>query len=511
MGTSRFLHVGSICLAVLVLNSCGGRDVDGPPIGASVRVISGAGVTDTIDAELQPLVVEVRRLGGELAANTVVHFEAQTISDPPHPFQNFAVNVCSVPTCSLLSLGFVNATTDASGRASVGVRLGPRTGTWTVTITVADFNLTETASYTINAGAPAAVHAPIADTALDIGEKVTMHGRVVDRYDNARTESTTLTAGSGDAITVDAALSTATARDMGTQFVFTRYNSLYDSTRIRVLPSGRLLVWSALEKVVRLVDINGRNERTIASNVWSALGAHPQFDATRQQVTLENASDPAGTNGNPDVITVIDTTGTPRRGLGTELGFDGIMATRQTADGTLFVVARRASDASHPDWNLWRVGIDNSVTFLAYLPDTGPYNGGADISHDGSKVVFAANAAVSPPQLYVMDVASGTTTLIDNGFSPRWSAQGDRIAYLTAIDGSGTAMVANVDGTGRRSLGTPTFSQSGFAWSPDGTYVAGRNSEGNSLHIIRVADGAHVLAFFRAGTGFHDYWQPDWR
>ena len=39
-----------------------------------------------------------------------------------------------------------------------------------------------------------------------------------------------------------------------------------------------------------------------------------------------------------------------------------------------------------------------------------------------------------------MDVASGSTKLIDKGFSPRWSPQDDWFAYLTAIDGTGTAM-----------------------------------------------------------------------
>ena len=494
----------SICL-VLLLDACGGGDVNGP-LGSGLRIVLGAGVTDTVDAQVGPLVVEVRDQGR--LAKALVRFESQTISDPPSPFRDAAVSVCRTVCPSLFT--YVEDSSDANGRATVSVRLGPRPGKWYVRITVPALGLADSVSYTVLAGAPAGVRAVIADTALDIGEKTTVQGRVVDRYENLRSESTTLTAGPVAALTIDPATNTVTARDMGTQWVFPRYNSFYDSTRVRVLPSGRLLVWSALERVVRLVDINGRNERTILSNIWSALGANPQFDPTRRQVTLHNASDPAGTNGNPDVITVIDTTGTSRRDLGSVLGFDEIMATRQTADGALLVVARRASDLSHPDLNLWKIADDNSVTFLAYLPDTGPYNGGADISHTGTKVVFAANASTFPPELYVMDVATGSTKLIDNGFSPRWSAQDDRIAYLTAIDGTGTGMVANADGTGRLSLGSHTFS-GGFGWSPDGTYVVGHNGEAAEMHIVRVVDGAHVVVFFRNGTGFHDYSQPDWR
>lgn len=506
--TARSLHVwSSICLALL-LSACGSDDVNGPPLGASLRIISGAGVTDTVDAQLQPLVVEVRGRGGRLASGTLVRFETQTISDPPHPFQDAAVNVCSVPPCPLVALGFASDSTDSDGRATVGVRLGPRVGQWAVTITVAQLGLTESANYTVIAGAPAAVHTAIADTALDIGEMATVNGRVVDRYENARTESTTLTAGPGVAVTIDAATSTVTARDMGTQWVFPRYNSLYDSTRVRVLPSGRLVVWSAVERVVRLVDVNGRNERTVLSNIWSSLGAFPQFDPTGRRVTLHAASNLA--EGEPDNVIVVDTTGTPRRDVGPGIGFSRIMATREIADGTVFVVGERSSDPSHPDFSLWRVATDNSITFVAYLPDLGSALGGADISHTGAKVVYAANAATNPPELYIFDVSSGSTALVDNGYSPRWSAQDDRIAYLTAIDGTGTAMVANADGTGRRSLGSATFTE-GFGWSPDGTYVVGHSSEGSALHILRVGDGAHVLAFFRAATGFHDYSQPDWR
>jgi len=506
----RSLHVAfSISLLVLI-NSCGSDHVGGPPFGPALRIVLGGGVTDTVDAHVLPLVVEVRDQSGKPDSRSLVRFESQTVSNPPNPLFDAGVFVCPVPPCPAGLFAASVDSTDAQGRATAGVRLGHKAGKWFVRITAPELGLADSVSYTVMPGAPAGVRALIADTALDLGEKTTVQGRVVDRYENVRTESTTLTPGTAAAVTIEPATSTVTARDVGTQWVFPRFNDFYDSTRIRVLPSGRLLVWSALEKVVRLVDINGRNERTILSNIWSALGANAQFDPTRRRITLQNASDPGGTNGNPDEIIVVDTTGAPRRDLGSALGFDGIMTTRQTADGTLFVVARRSSDASHPDWSLWRVDADNSITFLAYLPDVAPYNGGADISHTGSKVVFAANTATFPPDIYVMDVASGSTKLIDKGFSPRWSPQDDWFAYLTAIDGTGTAIVANTNGTIRISLGSETFSQ-GFGWSPDGKYVIGHSAEGNELQIVRFADGAQVTIFFRSPTGFHDYSQPDWR
>jgi Tol biopolymer transport system component len=265
------------------------------------------------------------------------------------------------------------------------------------------------------------------------------------------------------------------------------------------------MVFSGLEGVVRLVDINGANERTILSAVSSNFGVLPRFDPTRRRVTLHTASPQGG--GTPDDLIVIDTTGTQRRDVGPAIGFSAIMATRLLPDGTVLVVGRRDLDLSHPDFSVWRVAADNTITFLAYIPDLGLSFGGADISHTGTRVAYAANAATFPPELYVLDIASGATTLIDaNGNSPRWSAQDDRLSYLA----SGVAMVANADGTGRRSLGSGTFSE-GLAWSPNGTYIVGHASEANALRVLRVADGAEVMAYFRSATAVRDYGQPDWR
>ena len=504
--TPRFLHVApSICLA-LSLTACGGDGPSTPPFGASLRVVLGGGFTDTVDARSpQALVVEARGKDGALASGIVVRFEAQ-VGDPTNPFSDPGVYVCTGPPCDSYVNRIVLDSTDALGRATIGVRLGHTVGRWLVRVSVPELGIADSARFTVTPGAPAAVHAVSADTVLDIGGSAVVRGVVVDRYDNHRTESTTLTAGAGSAVTVVSATSTVTARDMGTQWVFPRYNSVFDSTRVRVLPSGRLLVFSSLEQAVRLVDINGANERTVVGNVSSYFGVFPQFDLTRRRVTLHTATQ--GGDGMADNLVVIDTTGAPRRDVGpAAIGLSPIMATRQLADGSVLVVAARPLDFAHPDYSLWRVATDNTITFLAYIPDLGLSVAGADISHAGTKVAYSANGATWPPQLYVLDVASGTSTLIDaNGYSPRWSVQDDRIVYLT----SGMAMVANADGTGRRGLGSSTFTE-GLAWSPNGTYIVGHSGEPNALRVLRVGDGAEVLVFFRSATGFHNYDQPDWR
>ena len=523
----RFQRAASFICCTLLLAACGGDGPTGPPRNQpSVRAVLGAGVVDTIDAQpLQALVVEVRGQGGELTSGTIVRFESQPPADTMRRY-DAAVYVCSLaaPTCG--SGGyyggfygggasgdqFATDTTDAQGRAKVTVRLGHVAGRAVVRLEVPEFGLADSATFTVMPGAGVRVLASPADTSLEIGAKATLRGKVVDRYDNARPEVPTITAGPGSAITLDATTGTVTARDMGTQWLFSRYTSFVDSMSVHVVPSGRLVVWAAYEQAVRLVNLSGSSERTIVSNVQSDLGVFPRFDATRHHITLHAGSEFYG--GAPNTIVVIDTTGSPRRDIGPAIGFSMVIATRQLADGTVLVVGQSSTDTSHPGYSLWRVATDNTITFLVALPDLQSTYDGADISHNGARVAYVATTPSYTIELRVLDVSNGSTTLLAaNALSPRWSSQDDRVAYLVPGSGSsgydGVLVVSNADGSGRRGIGNDTFSP-GIAWSPDGTYIIGRSSA-SGLRLMRVSDGANVLLRFNSATGSHDYFQPDWR
>ena len=481
-----------------------------------MHAVAGAGVTDTVDAQpVQALVVEVRGENGGLARGVLVRFEPTRHAEGHPYYAEPTVNVCPITAleCAISSGLLATETTDANGRAKVTVRMGRFAGKGVVRLIVPELGLADSATFTITPGAPANVRALDADPGLDIGGTATMRGRIVDRYENARTEVPTITAGPGSAITLDASTGTVTGRDMGTQWVFMRYGSLVDSARVRVIPGGRILVWSSEEKVVRLVNLNGNDERTIISNVASDYGAFPQFDATRQRITLHDGSEEWG--GPSNHLIVVDTTGASLRDVGPASGFSTILATRILADGTVLVVASRSTDPNNPDFALWRVATDNTITSLVALPDLEFLYGGADISHDGTRVVYAATH-VYIHELRVLNVASGSTTVLDTyANSPRWSKQDDRIVYLIHGAGfgpyGGDVAVINANGTGRRVLGNANFNP-GISWSVDGTYVIGRSSDDQGLRLLRVSDGSVVSLRFRTATGCcHDYWQPDWR
>jgi hypothetical protein len=283
-------------------------------------------------------------------------------------------------------------------------------------------------------------------------------------------------------------------------------------------PSARLVVWTSDRREIRMVNLDGTATRTLIADISSNGGAFPHFDPTRTRITLHNGYLGFGRAEN---VVLIDTTGATRRDVGLVHGASTVFNTRLLADGTLLFVGQVGSPIG-----LFRVAPTDVATRIAVLPglETGYNNaqeyGGADISPDGTRVAYLAPTQ-SGTELRVVNLANGAvTTLEPNARSPRWSAQGDRLAYLLpqgddmfGLAFEGTLAIINADGTGRRALGTALFSR-GFTWSPDGKYLLGRASDAtpSALRLLRVSDVASALLRFRnASDEFEDYWQPDWR
>jgi hypothetical protein len=514
--TSYLVRLVTCAALVLVCAGCGGDGTTGTgfPHSPGVRAVLGANVTDTIEAlQTQALVVEVREPGGELARGAVVRFEAQPPADSARR-NEAAVYVCalSAQACGWYSNGaqFISDTTDDRGRAKAIIRLGSVAGRAVVRLTVPEFGMVDSTAFTVTPGAVAQVRAFTPDTGLDVGATATLSGHVTDRFNNPRAEQPTLSLGTGSAVTLDPAKAVVTATAMGTQWLYTRYGTMVDSTSVRVVPSGRLVVWAAGAREIRLVTTSGAGgSRTLATGVSSDFGAFPHFDATRRRVTMHSGSQAYG--GPSNTVVVIDTGTLARRTIGPDAEFSTIITVRQRDDGTLLVVGHRTTLAGYA---LWSVATDDVVTHLVDLPALlGAYDG-ADITRDGARVAYLAQGSLGAV-LRLLDVATGTTVDLRGGVrSPRWSPNGDRLAYLVAGNHGeydGTAAVANSDGSGEKVLGF-VFSP-GLAWSPDGSYLLGRSSDADAgLRIIRVSDGATVMLRFRAPGGwFEDYYQPDWR
>jgi Tol biopolymer transport system component len=91
------------------------------------------------------------------------------------------------------------------------------------------------------------------------------------------------------------------------------------------------------------------------------------------------------------------------------------------------------------------------------------------------------------------------------GRSPRWSPQGDRLAYIDALD---LLHVVRPDGTGDALVAGGRTAQPGLGWSPDGRWIVYVGQSG--LALVEVESGM-VLPLALRGPGGTNLEQPAWR
>jgi hypothetical protein len=510
----RYLPLGAIAFVPFVL-ACRSTSEPRPPGGLSV--IAGAGVTDTIEAPLpQALTVELRDDAGNPVTGVIVRFETQAPSNPLRRTEA-AIHVCSVTVVTCGPPAATPAvridTTDDLGRAEALVRLGRVAGAAVVRLSVPSLGIVDSATYTVEPGKAVRARTPVSDTTIVIGTTALLPaGRVVDRLENTRPETTTLALQAGDRLTLGAASHTVVAQKMGIQLVNLMSGTFAEPITVRVVPPGRLVVWSSALREVRLVNTDGSQTKTLVTAANSDLGVFPRWDATRRLVSLHTSPIQVG----PATLAIVVDTAGPRRDVNSAEPLSNIIAVRQMPDGTVLLVARPLETSAPVA--LWRVAANNAVAQVVTLPGLGTTYGGADISPDGTRVAYLATVGANL-ELRLFTIATGASTVLAvNARSPRWSPTGDRVAYLEVAAGvtgtDGRLVVINADGSDRRAVGNAVNFSPGLTWSPDGAYLAGRSAPLVALRIVRVSDGDDVsLRFPRVGstTIVEDYFQPDWR
>jgi len=477
-----------------------------PGVNPGLRFVAGGAVDDTVLAQpSQLLVAEVGGANGRPVAGAYVRIEARTPADPTRRNERGvylclpAAIACGMPSYIGDEAQVLGLTTDSLGRVSVQARLGTVAGPARVVVTVPALGLRDSATFTVRPGAATSVRFGTRDTIVAVNALASLRPSAYDRFGNARPDALALTTSDTSVAGVDA-VGVVMGRNVGRARVVARSAAGVDSALVTVVPAGRLVGWDGMSVVV--VDMDGSHLRRVAS-ATSTLGVYPRWSEDGALIAFQTGA---------PVAQVIDSSGGPAHTVGAGGDWSQCPAFVAGRD-VMYVIYGPAARPAAPDTaryisaGVWREpargGAARQVASLRPVVLDGgdhPDHGGVDFSPDGEHAVLLD----AMDGFVVLDLTSGAQrTLGEGGFAPRWSPDGQWIAYLTPSADIG---LVRADGTGQRIFRVGPLSR-GFAWSPNGRYLLARSAEpGGVLRLTRLSDGA-VLSF----TLGVDLFQPSWR
>jgi len=485
-------------LALLFASAaCGSpSDSGSPPKGTpGVTIVSGVGVTDTVDAQLaQPLVVQVIGSNGRPLANAEVGFLSTAIAEGSNQ-----PTVVLSPTKGTGGGVSVIEHTDGEGRAAVRVRMFRYAMQGGVVVAVPEVDDFVVASYTILPGAPQILSAAPADSAVVVGGSFALTATARDRYGNARdAQGVTFKVASGP---VTLAGSTVSGTAVGRATVVAELAGASATAHVSVVPDATIAAYTAVAVTNQTASLytlrlDGSNlvkrvttgafggiSATLGS-AWSADGTRLFYhdgntNYNRALYVLDLAS---GVSSRllPAADRMLDEAW-PRFGGGW-VYFEGGSYDDRTV-GTVnepLVYRVRPDGTGKEQVTQW----DRIGTSRHGVP-----------SPDGSQVAFIGSFA-HPMPLHVLDVATGEMRSLGViALSPRWSHDGSEIFYVASGDvtyGSGQIRAIRPDGTGDRAVTQPgTRFQMHFDLSPDGKYlIAGTDQQ--VLTLVQLDTGLEL-------------------
>lgn len=472
-------------LVVLVVAAC--SDPSSPTGGGDpgIRLIDGFNLTDTAFAQPKaPLVVEVRDSSGALVPRgTGVRFSAVMRGGTTEMFMR---SLTAPPTSGFVVV--VAAETDATGRASVSLKLGPFAGPAHIVVDVPAVGVEDTARYTVRAGRAADVMLFPTDTALYTGGSFTLRRGVVDSAGALLTDPVTYTV-TGPGISVNSS-GVVSASAIGRYTVVATAGSLASAASISVVPHGTMVAasnpvdGSGPARIVS-VALDGSGFRDLTGFADVGVGAQPTWMPGSNRIIFSNFEPPY------QILRVVDQDGNvtpfitnppatmthqaePSPSLNGSAMYFSAYDTRCSAE--FYCLYRSAADGSAPEL----LGPLFSPVRPAWRPSSSP---------DGSRVAFVTSGSTGPV-IRVFDYASNSVLPWGvKGQSPSWSPDGSRIAFVPETGGP-LHLINAADGGGERVL-TPasrTYMEAPIGWSPDSKWLLARANV-LMLDLIEVSTG----------------------
>ncbi len=427
----------SLAISSFALTACGPAEPVTPepdPQPAGVRIVSGAGTTDTIEAELrQALVVEVTGTNGRPVQGTLVRFSALP---PEDTARRFLRGIYVSAQGSTTPQSQFEDTTNASGRLSASVRFGRVAGPARIAISVPSLSFNDTARYSVEPGAGVRVRFVMPDTFMGVGRTLPLRASHLDRASNTRPESPTYESFnsacsvlSGAALRGDRPALCAIRAAVG---------SVSDTLDVAITPSMELIgVVSELTRRVVRLDLATGVQTDVAG--FSGFEGYPIAQAGVGVVYRD-----------ADRLVILRPNGSRVDPLVTGTGLLWTGWQRLTRDGQWVYFAS--------DRGLWRVRPDGTLP-----QQIGPFGSVPDPSPDGSRLAWWSDG-----NIYIMDLsAPSITSPLTTGFMPRWSPNGQRIAFVRNAE----LWVMNADGSDQKSLLPNVADNLGVDWSADGAWL----------------------------------------
>ncbi len=146
---------------------------------------------------------------------------------------------------------------------------------------------------------------------------------------------------------------------------------------------------------------------------------------------------------------------------------------------------------------MWRflVALAAAITLLAPVPSAG--------SAAAQELAFARAGNIWT----IGADGKRARLLLRRAYSPAWSPDGSRLAFVSRRSGDEEIYVANADGTGVTRLTRAAGPDLGPAWSTDGRRLAfSRNAEIWTMN----ADGTAQRRLVRKAAIWHEHYSPTW-